>query len=104
MNKWIVAFLTSVLVLGCDSTQKDVESWMGAPRSELLSRWGVPDAEADIGDGNQLVTYKLPWGSYGQYGGGNHVGIVTFTLSASGTVVSWSYRDCQAGSYPRRGG
>ena len=60
----IAAGLVSVLLLtGCWATagrgiSKEMASWKGHHKSEVIAKWGQPTAVADDGKGGEILTYE----------------------------------------------
>jgi len=69
-----------------------MQSWVGAQESDLVSRWGAPDSMIELKDGTKVYTWKRVWSD--DYG--VHQGRTSFTISAEGKVVKWSYEGMPA--------
>ena len=73
--------LLLIMVQGCTSTRKVMDSWMGHHESELIQQWGAPSRTTADGKGGKVHVYER-YGSYQSPGythvdrGGNvrHVG------------------------------
>jgi len=104
MLKYIVLFAILAFIAGCSTIDKDIGSWVDSTKTELISAWGVPDAEAKLENGAQVLTYRRQWGSFNQYGGIQRCCTVTFTVSPEGKVYRWHYSNCPIYDYyPRYG-
>lgn len=82
--KTLISFAVLFLLAGC-ATTGGMQSWIGKPESELLSRWGPPDATATTNEGKKIVTWKHTWA----HGNNIYTCRRTFTVG-SGVLERWS--------------
>lgn len=87
---WI-AFV--IIVNGCTSTKKVMDSYLGRTKSNLILNWGPPTNVANDGQGGEIYIYarKIHYqGSSGittpTYGGG------TYTSSPTPGNTFWNYK------------
>ena len=74
-------FVVSALVLfgGCVSLSARMQSFMGRPDTELVSRWGAPDRKVTLSDSSVVMTWD------------NFAGCVqNLTFSKTGIAERWS--------------
>ena len=57
MKKSLVLLLCLGLV-GCASTQKIMDSWVGHHQSELIASWGPPTTVTSDGKGGSILVYR----------------------------------------------
>lgn len=48
----------TLLVQGCASTQKIMDSWLGHHQSDLIASWGPPTRTASDGKGGSILIYE----------------------------------------------
>jgi len=67
-------------------TRNDVmQSWVGEPTPELVSRWGAPTRTYDNRDGSRILTWIDAWSGCTQ----------TMLIDAQDIVSRWRYSDCR---------
>jgi hypothetical protein len=84
----LVIIVTSC-VTGCFQVNlaHDLDTWVGASQSDLVSQWGAPDLTADLPDsGGKVMTWIKHWTSYGV----RHDCRESFTISPTGKILKWS--------------
>lgn len=88
-----IIFLPGCLSLPTQA--KELDRWVGADQSVLVSRWGAPSATAELPDGGKVLTYTVRWNSADD---GKPPEMTdcrrSFTISKAGKVVSWSKSNC----------
>ena len=47
--------------------QADLNTWIGAPESELVLAWGVPAGGYEADDGSKIIEYILDFGNNSGY-------------------------------------
>lgn len=53
--------LLLILVQGCTSTRKVMDSWMGHHESELIQQWGAPSRTTSDGKCGKVHVYERFW-------------------------------------------
>ena len=89
MKKILFICIFTFLLTSCASTKSVMKGWLGRTESELVSAWGAPDTSLDTRDGVRALTWEKRWGQYGQ-----NTCRKSFTVNASGTIISYSYSGC----------
>lgn len=89
MRKCITVAACLLLFVGCATTESIMQSWVGHPESELVSKWGAPHRVIDTRDGKRVVTWERRWGQYGQ-----NTCRQSFTVDEAGIIRQWSYDGC----------
>ncbi len=92
MRKVSFVIICLLLVVGCRSLRKDMDSWIGRSGEELISAWGAPKASVNLDDGRKTMTWVHHWkdGKWRL----SHYCRRSFTVSAEGIVVHWVVEDC----------
>ena len=79
-----------ILCVGCNTLAKNMKSFVGSHRDELIQRWGPPDQEAKLSTGGSSLVYSTVWG--------DGIRVYTcrkvFNTDASGIIKSWNYSGC----------
>lgn len=83
---------TLLFIVGCTTPKAVMQSWVGEQESDLISRWGAPDSTVELKDGTKVYTWKRIWSDKR----GVHQGRQSFTISAEGKVIKWSYGNMPA--------
>lgn len=85
-----VILVAAILVLaGCGTTKKTMESWVGSKESVLVASWGAPTSAIDTRDGMRTLTWENYWGQYNQ-----NVCRRSFTIDEQAIIRTWSYSGC----------
>ena len=82
-------FILMINLLGCNSTNKVMKSWVGNSESQLVANWGAPDKRVSLADGSRVYTWKTTENDL--LGEGTHEERKTFTIGPDGIIKSWSY-------------
>lgn len=54
----IVSLLLLLLIGGCASTKKIMDSWLGMSKVELYKKWGPPNQITTDGNGGEILIYQ----------------------------------------------
>lgn len=57
MRKIITTIALSLIIIGCTSQRKIMDSWMGQPTSRLIMSWGPPARTTSDGNGGEVLIY-----------------------------------------------
>lgn len=71
----LVLVVCSILVFGCASVSKTMDSWVGSHQSQLIQSWGPPNQVVSDGAGGSVLIYS----SYVNLG------------QTPGTINQWGY-------------
>jgi len=56
--KKILLILLCLMLTGCASTGKIMESWIGHQKSEIINSWGPPQRYSPDGKGGEILIYE----------------------------------------------
>jgi hypothetical protein len=54
----LVLLFSVIIVTGCASIDKQMDSWMGHHQSDLIANWGPPQQVIDDGQGGKIFVYS----------------------------------------------
>jgi hypothetical protein len=57
MRQIFLILVSLFLIVGCYSTQKTMDSWIGSSKKDLIMNWGPPDRTASDGSGGEILIY-----------------------------------------------
>lgn len=119
MKKQVSLGTAILLLTGCATTanytaanyEKELESWMGSPSSDLFREWGPPAQTFQAPNGLKMYTYIYNGGSRGTAGAiGNTMWLdsrqiyckTTFTVDSSDAITDWGFEGnaCRAYAPP----
>ncbi len=85
--------LSLVLIAGCTTMYKDMQSWEGHTVSELYWEMGTPDTIETLDNGYRVLTWIETWTKDGEV----HTCRKSFTAVVTGNdeeITDTSYSDC----------
>lgn len=107
MKKLLFSLAALVIIQGCTSPSKIMESWVGKPKSDLYLSWGPPNNVTDDGNGGQILIYgrtvtmgQVPGQVYGNYNGGlsytapvqrTYTKTRMFYVNSEGIIYNWRW-------------
>ncbi len=102
MRHLIILFLVCVFFAGCTGPSKlnsvDMESWIGADKSELVKKWGTPNEIYPDSDGGEIYSYiqeneVLVYGLSHDLSTGkaNYTATRKFWIDSSGKITYWEW-------------
>lgn len=96
-----------LVVAGCVSPSKTMQSWVGHHQSELIASWGPPQSTASDGAGGTILIYgsyvnlgQQPGQVYGSYGNYYYTApqqrgyqrTRMFYVNSSGIIYRWRWQ------------
>ena len=89
LKNFILIFFV-ILFVGCVYQKSTMDSWLGSKESDLLGKWGAPNAKMDTREGDRVLTWETPWGR------DHNLCRKSFTIDESGIITRYAYSGCSA--------
>lgn len=57
LNLFSILLISTLVISGCTSTKKAIQSWLGHTKSEIILSWGPPQNISSDGNGGEILIY-----------------------------------------------